>query len=389
MIQRHIKRLILEDLTYFPAIGIIGTRQIGKTTLAKSIASELQKPVLYLDVELDTDRRRLENAESFLQQYEDHCVIIDEIQLLPSLFSLLRSLIDMKREPSRFILLGSASPELIKGASESLAGRIAYSELNSFSITEVNFEKKSDNAQKLWIRGGFPLAYLAPSDVTAFRWLRSFIQTFIFRDLNQFGINVSSTVLSKLLEMLVHLHGNLLNAADLAKSLGVTSPTVTRYLDILEGAFIIHRLQPYHANTTKRLVKSPKLYFRDSGIVHSLARIQNYHQLTGNPIVGHSWEGFVIEQIRTVLGADWQYYFYRTHAGAECDLFLISPNDKKICIEIKLSNSASPSKGFFESVKDLNPDEQYLIVPKMPAYVRNDGLVVLDLEAFFNLQSRI
>jgi hypothetical protein len=206
------------------------------------------------------------------------------------------------------------------------------------------------------------------------------------RDLPELGHGVSTETLGKLLEMLSYLHGNLLSVADLARSLGVSSPTVSRYLDLLEGSFIIHRLQPYHANVSKRLVKSPKIYFRDSGVLHQLARIQSLNQLLSHPVVGASWEGYVIEQIKRVLGNDWQYYFYRTQAGAEADLLLISPTGQKIGVEIKISNSPLISKGFYESMKDLQPKHQFIIIPDDVGYTKADGTIVCNLSDFLNEQ---
>ena len=222
----------------------------------------------------------------------------------------------------------------------------------------------------------------APKESQSFRWLGSFIQTFVERDLQALGYGVSAEITRKLLEMLSHLNGNLLNMNDLSRSLGVSSPTINRYLDLLEGSFIIQRLQPYHVNVTKRLVKSPKIYFRDSGILHQLAWIISYNQLQQNPIVGASWEGYVIEQIKRKIGYNWQLFFYRTQVGAEVDLVMINPTGKKIFVEIKLSNSPTVSKGFFESVKDLNPDKQYIIIPSGESYLKAEELKVCNLLDF-------
>jgi uncharacterized protein len=381
MFVRTATEQLTEDLSFFPVVSIIGPRQVGKTTLAKYLQSQLKTASVYLDLELDTDNRRLDDAETFLKQQADKCVIIDEIQRLPRLFPLLRALIDIDRRPARFILLGSASPHLIKGTSETLAGRIAYTELTPLSFLEVQSQV---SMREHWLIGGFPVAITAPKPTQAFRWLSNFIQTFIQRDLQELGHGISTDTIGKLLEMLSYLHGNLLSVVDLSRSLGVSSPTISRYLDLLEGAFVICRLQPYHANVSKRLVKSPKVYVRDSGILHQLARINSLDQLMAHPLVGASWEGYVIEQIRRVAGNDWQYYFYRTQVGAETDLVLVSPTGQKICIEIKLSNSPTVSKGFYESVRDIKPDNQFVIVPDDYGYIKNDGTQVCNLLDFLN-----
>ena len=379
MFKRAVTSQLLDDLSFFPVVGIIGSRQVGKTTLAKWLQKQINKSTLYIDLELDTDLRRLDDAETFLSSHSDKCVIIDEVQRMPRIFALIRALVDQNRRPARFILLGSASPDLIRGASETLAGRIAYTELSPLSLTEVSPQISMQNH---WLKGGFPVALNAPKESQSFRWLGSFIQTFVERDLQALGYGVSAEITRKLLEMLSHLNGNLLNMNDLSRSLGVSSPTINRYLDLLEGSFIIQRLQPYHVNVTKRLVKSPKIYFRDSGILHQLARVISYDQLQQNPIVGASWEGYVIEQIKRNLGYDWQLFFYRTQVGAEVDLVMINPIGKKICVEIKLSNSPTVSKGFFESVKDLNPDKQYIIIPSGESYLKAEELKVCNLLDF-------
>ena len=379
VINRQITARILEDLTFFPVVGIIGPRQVGKTTLAKNIAQKLAKPTLYLDLELETDARKLDDAETFLKLHVDKCVIIDEVQRKPSLFALLRALIDQQREPARFILLGSASPDLIKNTSESLAGRISYLELAPFSLSEISVVNSMQNH---WLKGGFPPAFLAQKNTFTFRWLGNFISTFIQRDLRELGYEFSSPMMQKLLEMLMFLNGNLLNISNLARSLGLSQTPILRYLDLLEGSFMVHRLPPYFTNIGKRLIKSPKIYVRDSGILHQLAKVKNYEELLGNPLVGASWEGYVIEQIRRNVDASWQFYFYRTHQGAEIDLLLITPQNKKIAIEIKLSNAPTVSKGFYVCLEDLKPEYKFIIVPNSEKYSKNEDVWVCSLIDF-------
>lgn len=384
--NRKVANQILDDLSFFPSIGIIGPRQVGKTTLAKKLQEHLEVDCLYLDLELDSDRIRLEDAESYLKLHENKCIIIDEIQRMPQLFPLLRALIDQDRRPSRFILLGSASPELIRGTSETLAGRIAYTELSPLTLSEVHGEIRSEEH---WLKGGYPEVLKATVSTHRQRWMKNYIQTYVFRDLRELGINISTELLQKLLEMLTTVHGNMLSMSGLARSLGVTSPTIARYIDVLEGSFLIRRLQPYSVNISKRLVKSPKFYFCDSGMFHYLSRIQTFENLLGHIFVGASWEGYVIEQVIRQVPDEWQFFFYRTHAGAECDLFGISPQGKRICIEIKRSNSPTVSKGFYESIEDLAADEIFVIIPSSESYTKNDGIRVMNLLDFLTELSTI
>ena len=387
IIDRHLTTRILEDSTFFPAVAIIGPRQVGKTTLARSLQSQLSKPSLFLDLESDSDRQKLEDAETYLKAHAEKCVIIDEIQLKPELFSLLRHLIDIRREPMRFLLLGSASPDLIRKTSDSLAGRIAYHELAPLSLLEI--ENSDKNWQKHWFRGGFPDAYLAPTGTMNQRWLGNFVQTFVERDLRALSYNFNSNTILSLLRMLSHLHGGILNTSDLSRSLDLTHPTVKSYIDVLEGGFIINRLLPYFVNVGKRLTKSPKIYIRDSGILHSLARINQFELLQENPLLGASWEGYVIEQIKRVAGTEWEYYFYRTHNGAEIDLLLIAPNGKKVAIEIKYSNAPVVSRGFYECNEDIKPDFKYVIIPTGDGYIKNHSVKIINLYEFLAVELKV
>jgi hypothetical protein len=377
--KRKVAFQILADLSSFPSVGIIGPRQVGKTTLAKELQEEIGAESIYLDLELDSDRIRLQDAESYLKLHESKCIIIDEIQRMPQLFSLLRVLIDQDRRTARFVLLGSASPELIRGTSETLAGRIAYTELSPLTFGEISTEIP---LEEHWLKGGYPEVLKATVDTHRQRWMKNYVQTYIFRDLREWGINISTELLQKLLEMLTTVHGNILSMSGLARSLGVSSPTIARYLDVLEGSFLIRRLQPYSVNISKRLVKSPKFYFRDSGIFHYLSNLQKPETLLGHIFVGASWEGYAIEQIIRQVSGDWQFFFYRTHAGAGCDLFTVSSEGKRICIEIKRSNSPTVSKGFYESIKDLRADESFVIIPSGESYTKADEIRVMNLPDF-------
>jgi uncharacterized protein len=377
MIARHILSEILESLTYFPVVSIIGPRQVGKTTLAKALDGIISKPTHYLDLESTQDAAKLIDAEQYLRQFTDRCVIIDEVQARPDLFPILRALIDQQREPARFILLGSASPYLMRENTETLAGRIAYHELTPFGLLEV--QNISASWQTHWVRGGFPGAYLAPSDQLSRRWLLNFIDTFVTRDVKRIRTVVPEMKISQLLSMVAHLHSSPLNVSQLANALGVSQPTVGGYLELLEASFLIRRLSAYFENFGKRLIKAPKLYVRDSGLLHRLLGIDSKDQLVGHPQCGHSWEGYVIEEIIRIAQTDSQFYYYRTSQGAELDLLWITPHRKRVAFEIKYSNSPALSKGFYESCLDIKPDGKYVVVPESTPYLLKGDVQVISL----------
>lgn len=379
MVKRNKLNQILDDLDFYPAVAIVGPRQVGKTTLAKSFAEYLQKPILYLDLESDRDVAKLTDAESYLESHEDKCVVIDEIQLMPQLFPLLRSLIDRKRTTARFVLLGSASPNLLRNSTESLAGRIAYHELTPFSIIEVN---ELATMKEHWFKGGFPIAFLSKDIARGQKWLENLAYTFVEKDLRGMGYEVSNQTLTRFIRMLTHIHGNVLNISDLGRSMDVSQPTIKFYLELLQGGYWIELLQPYFANVSKRLVKAPKIYIRDSGLLHTLARVGNFELLLSNTLLGASWEGYVIEEIKRTMGTQWEYYFYRTHNGAECDLIAITQKGEKVCIEIKYSNAPKVSKGFYQSVEDIQPNHKYVIIPDGEKYTIGDGVWVCGLKEF-------
>lgn len=383
MITRAATETILKNLTAFPAANIVGPRQVGKTTLAKWLQTQLPKPSIYLDLQDEQDLDRLANPGLFLREHTDKCVVIDEIQRLPTLYAQLRSLIDARRESARFILLGSASPSIIKGVSESLAGRVFFTELMPFSLLEA---QDIANWQRHWIRGGFPTALAMPDDDLASEWFDSFMRTFVERDLRELGYNLTPTLFSRLLRMVAHLNGQLLNASTLSNSLDTSAATVSRYLDLLEGGFLVHRLLPWYANVGKRLVKTPKLYIRDSGLLHHLMRVRTYDALLGHPGLGGSWEGYVIEQIMRVTQRKWEYYFYRTQHGSEADLVMVNPSGKMYCIEIKFSSAPTLSRGFYQCVTDLKPDRKYVIVPSGDAYFKDEGIRIINLLDFLTTE---
>jgi uncharacterized protein len=362
MIHRTLLQELPKLLSFFPVLGIIGSRQVGKTTLAKTLATDFNKPVLYLDLENRNDFALLDaDPQWYLEQQQEKLVIIDEVQRMLSLFPLLRSLIDQNPSPSRFVLLGSASPTLLAQSSETLAGRIVYRELTPIRADEA--QNAAILQQIHWLRGGYPKALTAPDESLWYEWQDAFVKTYIESDLQLLGLRASPIVLRKLLQMLVSIHGNILNYSQLANSMGLSSHTVTTYLDFLEHSFVLRRLQPYFTNIGKRLVKSPKIYFRDTGLLHYLSSINSYDALISHILAGHSWEGYVIEQIIGRLAPQVQPYFYRTQNGAEIDLCLLKNSEIVACFEIKLSNNPSSSKGNTEAVQDLNCNNNFIVTP--------------------------
>jgi predicted AAA+ superfamily ATPase len=376
---RHIEQSLLQRLQAFPIVGITGPRQAGKTTLAKAITKQLGRPSIYLDLELPSDLNKLRNAELFLQENEGNLIVLDEVQRMPELFPLLRSLVDQRREPGRFLILGSASPELLRQSSETLAGRISYLELTPFQFKEL----PDHDFKKHWLLGGFPPALFAPNEEIAFQWLQDFVMAFIERDLPQFGLNAPSQTLRTLLQMLTTVHGNLLNYSSLGNSLGISSPTVKNYMAYLEHAYFIRFLQPWYSNVSKRLVKTPKLYFRDSGVLHNLAGISDKNQLYGNIIAGASWEGYVIQQIIANLPYQVLPYFYRSKTGDEIDLLLVRGQTPIAAIEIKMSSSPSLNKGNFQALSDLGNPPTFIIVPHEVDYPIEANVRVCDLESIW------
>ena len=379
MIKRNLQAQIQRKLTKSPAIAILGPRQVGKTTLAKQLKTESQG-IVYLDMENPEDQSKLVDVYRYLNRFEDSLVIIDEVQLMPVLFSVLRPLIDANRIAGRFILLGSASPQLVKGVSESLAGRITYTELTPIGLTELS---EDISYEQHWFRGGFPEALLAISDADSKDWLDDFIRSYVERDLAMlFNVNLSTITLRNFWSMLAHSNGNLLNLEVFARSLGVSATTVVKYLDFLEGGYMVRRLHPWFVNAKKRLVKSPKTYIRDTGILHRLLNIPSLDSLFGHPVAGSSWEGYVIEQIYQCKPNYTEMFFYRTQAGAECDIVLVQGITPVACIEIKLSNAPLVSKGFMSCVEDLEPKDKFIITPQSETYVTKNGVIVISLKDF-------
>lgn len=367
MIARLAQPKLRKLLQQFPAVALLGPRQVGKTTLALSLAEELGEQAVYLDLELPSDRAKLSEPELYLAQHADRLVILDEIHRLPGLFATLRSLIDQRRRKGKrngqFLLLGSASMDLLQQSADTLAGRIAYVELAPFSVAEV--AASGTGAQdRLWVRGGFPDSFLAASDGDSLRWRAAFIQTYLERDVPVLGPRIPAETLRRYWQMLAHNQGQMLNAAQLANGLGVSGHTVARYLDIMVDLLLVRRLRPWAANAKKRLVRTPKVYVRDSGLLHALLGIRGLEELLGHPVVGPSWEGMLIENILATLPATAQTSFYRTAAGAEIDLVIEFSAKERWAIEIKRSlGDPAPGRGFYIGCEDIQATRRIVLYP--------------------------
>ena len=385
MINRLHRADITKLMKQFPVVALLGSRQCGKTTLTKEFKKHNKRNTLYFDLESPADFQKFYDPQLFLNELENDCVIIDEVQRMPELFALLRHLIDKKKNPGRFLLLGSASLDMIKNVSETLAGRIAYIDTHPFNLTEIPI--KTTTLQKHWFRGGFPDSYLAKSDDKQQQWMDNFVRTFIERDLNQlFGVTFSTNLMLRLWRMLAHYHGGIWNAQNFAKGLDVSPDTVNRYLDYLCGAFMVRKLPAFHYNSRKRLVKSPKVYLRDSGVVNYLQNIHKQSDLKYSPFIGNLWEGYVIEQILQLLPRYIQAYYYRTQDGSEMDLVLVKGIHAFVSIEIKNSSTPNLTRGMTESINDLNTKQNFIIVPSLNTnYPIGKVIQVCDLQTFFSV----
>jgi predicted AAA+ superfamily ATPase len=381
--QGYVKRTLSEKiegkLRNIPAVIILGPRQCGKSTLAKAFISEIENAV-YLDLERPSDINKLRDPEAFFSLNADKLICLDEIQRVPELFSVLRGVIDANSRNGQFIILGSASPDLLKQSSETLAGRISYLELTPFFLKEVAEDDSPGVLRELWLRGGFPRSYLMPDARESFEWRLDFIRTFLERDIPQLGFRIPAKALERLWKMCAHTHGQLLNSSRFGESLGVSHHTVRSYIDLLEQTFVLRVLQPYEANLKKRLVKSPKIYVRDSGLLHALLGIENQNELLGHPVYGASWEGFVIENILSSAG-NWKAFFYRTASGAEIDLILEKGN-RRIAVECKVSTVPTVNRGFWNAMSDLEFEEVWIIAPIRESYPERKGVKIAPLGEF-------
>ncbi len=374
-IPRSIEYNLQNSLDSFPVTALLGPRQCGKSTLAKRIIDSIENTV-YIDLEKPSDLRKIEDPEFFFSMQKNKVVCIDEIQRVPDLFPIIRFSVDENRKPGRFLILGSASQELIKTSSETLAGRIHYLELTPFTYRELTLYQQSrfDDVMFQLIRGGFPDSVLSPSEERSYVWRQDFIRTFLERDIPQFGFAIPATAMRRQWTMIAHYHGQIFNASKLGQSLGITHPTVRKYLDILDQTYMVRVLQPLEANLKKRLIKSPKVYIRDSGILHALLEIENIEDLMGHPVFGSSWEGWCIEQIVSAMPG-WRPYFYRTSSGEEIDLILES-KQKRLAFEFKASLSPRVSKGFAGTLKALSPSKTWIVTPVKESYQIPQGATV-------------
>jgi len=376
--QGYRERTLLSDIVKRlhdnPAVVLLGARQVGKSTLAEMVMTQFPD-AMYLDLERLSDLNKLADAEAFFQQFQDKMICLDEIQRAPELFSVLRSVIDQHRRNGQFLLLGSASRELIKQSSESLAGRVSYLEVTPF----MRRETADIDINQLWLRGGYPRSLLKSDDEASFQWREDYIRTFLERDIPQLGFQIPANTLGRFWRMLAHCHGQILNASKLADSMAVSGHTIRKYIDLLEQTFVVRALQPWAGNTKKRLIKSPKVYIRDSGLLHALLEIEAMDQLFAHPVYGASFEGFVIENMLTQLPR-WQASFYRTASGAEIDLVLERAG-RMVAVEIKASTSPKLSRGNRSALETLQPDHSYVVAPVDSVYPLDPDVSVMPLDS--------
>jgi len=378
-INRKIEKTISKYLKSFPAVAILGPRQAGKSTLAKQIIKKIEHSI-YLDLEQPSAIQKLVEPELYFNLHRNKLICLDEIQKIPELFSVMRGVIDERNRNGQFIILGSASRELIKQTSESLAGRIVFLELTPFSIDEVGLPRSDNTLHNYWFRGGFPRSFLSISDDISTVWRENFIRTFLERDIPQLGFQIPAESIRRLWQMCAHQHGQLLNTSGIGQALGVSHTTIRSYIDILTQTFMLRSLPPFIINVKKRLVKSPKIYLRDTGLLHTLLGIESMDQLFGHPIYGVSWEGMVLENILQTVPS-WISGFYRTSTGAELDLVL-EKSTKRIGVECKASVSPQVTRGFWNAIEDLELDKVFIIAPVKESFPIHKKVIVSPLHEF-------
>ena len=387
MIKRNAWTLLEKRIQQYPVVALVGSRQVGKTTLALSIHSD--KEVLYLDLERPSDVAKLGDPELYLTKHKGKLIILDEIQRLPEVFPVLRSLVDERRrdgeKSAQFLILGSASPELLQQSSETLAGRISYHELSPLNLTEI--KKNTDSQDQHWFRGGYPESYLSENDEMAMQWCEDFVLSYVERYLPQQGVTLAPVQLRRLCTMMAHQQGSTLNLSTLSKSLGIDGKTVRHYIDLLMGLFVVRSLPAWNKNAGKRLVKSPKIYIRDTGILHVLAGLHSLDQVLGHPICGHSWEGYCIEQI---LNQQKSHHVvashYRTQAGAEIDLVIENRQGETMAIEIKRTLSPKLTPAFKESMKTIEASRGYYVIPEGESFFLSENVQAISLAEFLTLE---
>lgn len=380
MIRRRIEKQVEETLRRSAAVALMGPRQVGKTTIALNMSDSGN--AVYLDLESKFDLQKIQDINAFHAENRDQLIIMDEVQRVPEIFSSLRGIIDKERRRGhkygQFLFLGSASIDLLQQSSESLAGRIAYLELQGIDALEYE-ASTGEKLNRLWVRGGFPDSLLSQDDKDSIAWRRDFIRTYLERDIPQLGPRIPAVTLERFWTMLAHVQGGITNASQLAKSLDVSSVTVSRYLDLMVDLLLVRRLQPWGRNAGKRLVKSPKVYIRDSGITHALLNIQTFNDLLSHPVAGGSWEGFVIENILSVIPAGVIPYYYRTSNGAEIDLVLEFSGQEKWAIEIKRSATPVLSKGFYMACQDIDPDRRFVVYAGQDKFQMGENITAISL----------
>jgi len=385
MKPRRISPEIEQCLAEVPAVVLLGPRQAGKTTVALALAE--RRDALYLDLESEQDRAKLAEPELYLADHLHQLVVLDEIHRAPGLFPVLRGLIDRARRAGRrsglYLLLGSASLDLLLQSGETLAGRVRYMELNPFDVLEVG--ATSADRDRLWLRGGFPESFLAPSNTRSLRWRQDFIRAYLERDIPQFGPRLAAERLRRFWTMLAHHQGGVLNVAQLSRNLGVDVKTAGGYIDLLVDLLLVRRLPSWHANVGKRLVKSPKVYIRDSGLVHALLGIGDKESLVSHPVVGASWEGFVVEQLLAAASEGTQGFFYRTSGGAEIDLVLHFPGGRLWAVEVKRSLAPRPEKGFYSACGDLSPERCFVVYPGEESFPLGNDIEAISLPGLARL----
>jgi predicted AAA+ superfamily ATPase len=390
MIKREIQERLYDAIEAMPVVALLGPRQVGKTTLAIEVSQRVKKKANYLDLESDSDFNKLADAEAYLKRFSDKLLVIDEVQRKPDLFRIIRGIVDARKrkgeKAGHFLLLGSSSRELLQKSSESLAGRIRYLELTPFTTSEL-YQEEGDpfDLEKKWLRGGFPDSYLASSNQDSWLWRIDFISTYMERDLPSMGVNIAPPILKRFWKMLAHYNGNQINYSELGRSLELSHTTIKSHLDVLTDFYMVRQLSPWSGNIKKRLVKTPKIYLRDSGILHSLLGLSNIEALLSHPAMGASWEGFVTESILNILNNQWTYSYYRTATQIEIDLVLQTPQQEVWAIEIKKSTAPKLGRGFFEACNDIKATHKFIVNANNESYPLNNGVEVIGLLDFLEM----